>query len=47
MSVVRELLSPEEIEVAETPSDSPGMAMVETTVEFLDAVISSSRYALG
>ena len=47
MPVVRELLSPEEIEVAETPSDSPGMAMGETSVEFPDAVIRSSRYALG
>jgi AraC-like DNA-binding protein len=37
MPVVRELLSREEIEVAETPSDSPGMAMGETTVEFLSA----------
>jgi len=37
MSVVRELLSREEIRVAEAPSDSPGMATGETTVEFLDA----------
>jgi AraC-like DNA-binding protein len=37
MPVVRELLRREEIEVAETPSDSPGMAMGETTVEFLSA----------
>ena len=37
MPVVRELLSREEIEVAETPSDSPGMAIGETTVEFLGA----------
>src|SRR5438128_1256879 len=37
MPVVRELLSREEIEVAETPSDSPGMAVGETTVEFLSA----------
>jgi AraC-like DNA-binding protein len=37
MPVVRELLSREEIEVAETPSDSPGMATGETTVEFLGA----------
>jgi AraC-like DNA-binding protein len=37
MPVVRELLSREEIEVAETPSDSPGMAIGETTVEFLSA----------
>src|ERR1017187_3020052 len=35
--VVRELLSREEIQVAETPSDSPGMATGETTVEFLSA----------
>jgi AraC-like DNA-binding protein len=37
MPVVRELLSRDEIEVAETPSDSPGMAVGETTVEFLSA----------
>jgi len=37
MPVVRELLSREEIEVAEMPSDSPGMAIGETTVEFLSA----------
>jgi hypothetical protein len=37
MPVVRELLSREEIEVAETPSNSPGMATGETTVEFLNA----------
>jgi AraC-like DNA-binding protein len=37
MPVVRELLSREEIEVAETPSNSPGMAIGETTVEFLNA----------
>jgi AraC-like DNA-binding protein len=37
MPVVRELLSREEIEVAETPSDTPGMAIGETTVEFLNA----------
>jgi AraC-like DNA-binding protein len=37
MPVVRELLSREEIEVAETPSDTPGMAIGETTVEFLSA----------
>jgi AraC-like DNA-binding protein len=37
MPMVRELLSREEIEVAETPSDSPGMATGETTVEFLSA----------
>jgi AraC-like DNA-binding protein len=37
MSVVRELLSREEIQVAEAPSDSPGMATGETTVEFLSA----------
>jgi AraC-like DNA-binding protein len=37
MPVVRELLSREEIDVAETPSDSPGMAIGETTVEFLSA----------
>ena len=37
MPVVRELLSREEIEAAQTPSDSPGMAIGETTVEFLSA----------
>ena len=37
MPVVRELLSRAEIEVAETPSDSPGMAIGETTVEFPNA----------
>jgi AraC-like DNA-binding protein len=37
MGVVRELLSRDEIAVAETPSDSPGMAIGETTVEFLSA----------
>jgi AraC-like DNA-binding protein len=37
MPVVRELLSREEIEVAETPSDRPGMAIGETTVDFLSA----------
>jgi len=37
MPVVRELLSLEEIQVAEPPSDSPAMATGETTVEFLSA----------
>jgi AraC-like DNA-binding protein len=37
MPVVRELLSREEIEVAEAPPDSPAMATGETTVEFLTA----------
>ncbi len=37
MPVVRELLSREEIEVAEAPFDSPAMATGETTVEFLSA----------
>jgi AraC-like DNA-binding protein len=37
MPVVRELLSREEIHVAKAPSDSPGMATGETTVEFLSA----------
>jgi len=37
MPVVRELLSREEIQVVEAPSDSPGMATGETTVEFLGA----------
>ena len=34
MPAVRELLSREEIQVAEAPSDSPGMATGVTTVEF-------------
>ncbi len=37
MSMVRELLSREEIHVAETPSDSPAMSIGETTPEFLNA----------
>jgi AraC-like DNA-binding protein len=37
MPMVRELLSRGEIQVAEAPSDSPGMATGETTVEFLGA----------
>jgi len=37
MPMVRELLAREEIQVAEAPSDSPGMATGETTVEFLGA----------
>jgi AraC-like DNA-binding protein len=37
MPVVRELLSREEIQVAEAPSDRPAMATGETTVEFLSA----------
>src|SRR5208337_4835126 len=37
MPVVRELLSREEIQVAEAPADSPAMATGETTVEFLSA----------
>jgi AraC-like DNA-binding protein len=37
MPVVREVLSREEIQVAEAPPDSPGMATGETTVEFLSA----------
>ncbi len=37
MPVIRELLSREEIRVAEAPSDSPAMATGEVTVEFLDA----------
>ena len=36
MPVVRELLSREEIEMAETQADSPGMAIGKTTVEFLN-----------
>ena len=37
MPVVREVLSREEIHVAEATSDSPGMAIGETTMEFLSA----------
>jgi len=37
MPMVRELLSREEIEVAEARSDSPSMATGETTAEFLSA----------
>ena len=37
MPVVRDLLSRDQIPVSEAPSDSPGMATGETTVEFLDA----------
>jgi len=37
MPVVRELLSREEILVAESPAAAPGMATGETTVEFLSA----------
>jgi len=37
MSMVRELLSSEEIHVAEAPSDSPAMSIGETTPEFLNA----------
>jgi len=37
MPVVRELLSREEIQVAEQPSDSPGMPTGETTAPFLSA----------
>jgi AraC-like DNA-binding protein len=37
MPVVRELLNREEVQVAEAPSDSPGMATGETTVEFFSA----------
>lgn len=37
MPVVRELLSCDEIEVADAPSDCPGMAMGKTSVEFLSA----------
>ncbi len=37
MPVVRELLSREEIHVADAPADAPGMAIGETTVEFLSA----------
>ena len=39
MPVVRELLSREEIQVAEAPSDSPAMATGETTVEFLECML--------
>jgi hypothetical protein len=37
MPVIRELLSREEIQVIETPPDSPAMATGEVTVEFLSA----------
>jgi AraC-like DNA-binding protein len=37
MPMVRELLSREEVQVAEAPFDSPGMAIGETTVELLMA----------
>ncbi|HUA61618.1 MAG TPA: AraC family transcriptional regulator [Verrucomicrobiae bacterium] len=37
MPMVRELLSREEIDVAEAPAGTPGMATGETTVEFLGA----------
>jgi AraC-like DNA-binding protein len=37
MPVIRDLLSLEEIQVAEVPSASPGLATGETTVEFLSA----------
>ncbi len=37
IAAVRELLSREEIEVPEPPSGAPGMAIGETTVEFLSA----------
>ncbi|HXM42689.1 MAG TPA: AraC family transcriptional regulator [Bryobacteraceae bacterium] len=37
MPMVRDLLSREEIRVAEPPSESPGMATGETTLEFLSA----------
>jgi AraC-like DNA-binding protein len=37
MPVIRELLSREEIQVAEAPADSPAMATGEATVKFLSA----------
>jgi AraC-like DNA-binding protein len=37
MPVIRELLSGEEIQVTEAPSDTPAMATGEATVEFLSA----------
>jgi len=37
MSMVRELLSREELHVAESPSDSPAMSLGEATPEFLNA----------
>jgi AraC-like DNA-binding protein len=37
MAMVREVLSREEIQVSEAPSDSPGIATAETTPEFLNA----------
>jgi len=37
MPLIRELLSREEIQVAQAPPDSPAMATGEATVEFLSA----------
>jgi len=37
MSMVRELLSREEIHIAQSPSDNPAMSIGETTPEFLNA----------
>jgi AraC-like DNA-binding protein len=37
MTMIRELVSREEIQVSEAPSDSPAMATGEVTVEFLSA----------
>jgi AraC-like DNA-binding protein len=37
MPMVREILSREEIQIAEAPSDNPAMTIAETTVEFLSA----------
>jgi AraC-like DNA-binding protein len=37
MPIVRELLSREEIQAADLPSDNPAMTTAETTIEFLDA----------
>ena len=37
MSMVRELLAPEEIHVEESPPDSPAMYTGETTPQFLNA----------
>src|ERR1700722_2768756 len=46
MRVVRELLSREEIEVAETGSNSPGIALGETTAELLNACCRLSHLNL-
>ena len=42
ISMVRELLSREEIHLADAPSDSPAMSIGETTPEFLSAAAACS-----